>query len=302
MSAPANGSHYQAWIINEQSEHVISLGALTGSGPVYSLTYNGDGAAGRPGTNLLGIGDKAEITVERGDAQAPVGTVVLVGALPPHAAEHIDHLLVSYPDTPSKIGLLVGVLAQTQIANAQAAVLQNAQASHNMAAVQCGAQSIVDVIEGARGANYHPLPAACAAQNIPMVGDGYGLLAPAGAAAAADSTEGLGYLEDATDHASFAASADDATPGIRTHAGHVEVALANIKGWITTADQDALKLLKTPADGATAADLATQCDHAYHGVARSTDQQIQPVPGQAGAITAYDHGQFMATIALIAGH
>ncbi len=306
LSAPPNGSQYHVWMLNQQTEHVVSLGVLTGAGPTYSLTYNGDAGHGQVGTNLLGIGDKLEITLERRSVTTPVGPVELSGVFPPKASVHIQHLLVSFPDTPGRVGLLVGVLDQTQLLNTQATLLQNAQANaqanRSMTAVQCSAQSIVDVIEGVRGANYRPLPAACAAQNIAVVGDGYGMLAPAGAATAQASTDTAGYLDGASDHASLAATQPDATANIRTHAGHVEIAIANIKGWITTADQDALKLLKTPAATAAATELATLCDHAYHGVPSATDQQINPVPGQAGAITAYEHGQFMATLTLTASH
>jgi serine/threonine-protein kinase len=292
---PASGSHYAAWILDQQTERVLPLGPLSGSDKTYSLDYDGDSAHGNPGTNLIGAGDKIEITLEHGNGNTPVGAVVLVGGLPPHAATHIAHLLVAFPDTPGHIGLLVGLLAQAQELNAQTNVLQNAAATHNAAAVQCSAQSVLDIIEGSHGANYHPLLASCAALNISLVGDGYGLLAPAGASAGSSPA---GYLEGASDHASLAATQDDTTPAIRTHAGHVEIAVANIKGWVTVADHDALTLLKTPSDAAAATDLVAQSDHAYHGVPSSSDQQIQPVVGQAGAITAYEHGQFMATVTL----
>jgi serine/threonine protein kinase len=303
LPALPSGSHYAAWILNQQTERVVPLGALTDTDQAYSLTYNGDGGSGQPGTNLLGIGDRVEITVERGDAKAPVGSVVLVGVFPPKASVHIQHLLVSFPTTPGKIGLLVGTLEQARLLNAQAALLQNAQTNRNLIAVQCSAQSIIDIIEGSHGSNYRSPSPSCQAQNLAQVGDGYGLVGPPpneSDPGSASSAAG-GYLADASDHASLAATQPDATASIRTHASHVEVAIANIKGWVTTADQDALKLLKTPSDTAAASELATLCDHAYHGVPGTIDQQINPVPGQAGAITAYEHGQFMATVTLAPG-
>ena len=298
LSAPTDGTHYSAWILNHQTERVVRLGALTGSNTTYTLTYNGDGSSGQPGTNLVGAGDTLEITREQGNNSDPLGAVVLTGTLPPHSAQHIAHLLVSFPDTPGQIGLLVGVLDQTQLVNEQATALQNAAASHSTVGVTCAAQSILDIIEGAKGTNYRPLPAGCAAQNISLIGDGYGLLSPPAPGASGSTPAPQGYLDGASDHASLAATQDDATADIRLHAGHVEIAIANIKGWVTTADQDALKLLKTPSDSTTAADLETVSDHAYHGVPGTVDQTINPVPGEAGAVTAYEHGQFMAAITL----
>jgi serine/threonine-protein kinase len=293
LAAPPSGSQYDAWLIDEANEQVIQIGTLIGQGQTYTLADPGDG------TNLLARGDKVEITVEQGTVRVPIGKVVLAGGLPPQALVHIRHLLVSYPTTPGKIGLLVGTLSQTQLLAAQATALQNAAAAGNQAAVQCGAQSILDIIEGTHGTHYHALDPSCASLNITLTGDGFGLLPPP--ATASGQTGGdtpVGYLADASDHASLAATAPDATADIRLHAGHVEVAIANIKGWVTAADGDALRLLTNPADASALADLVVVTDHAYHGVPAPSDRTINPVPGQAGAITAYEHGQFMATMSL----
>ena len=45
----------------------------------------------------------------------------------PQSFVHIKHLLLSFPTTPGKIGLLVGVLRQTQLFNAQASALNSIQ-------------------------------------------------------------------------------------------------------------------------------------------------------------------------------
>src|SRR5579859_555238 len=295
LSTVASGSHYEAWLINQQSEQATALGALSATdqtGQSYALDYPHAGESGLPQANLLGLGDKIEVTVEQGDVTAPVGHVILVGVFPPRAFVHIRHLLVSFPTTPGEIGLLVGMLGQTQELDAQATALQNAAAAGKTATVRCIAQSMLDIIEGTRGAHYRPLDDVCAALNVTLVGDGFGLLGTA----AGDATSG--YLDGATDHASLAATQPDATDGIRLHAGHVETAMSNIKGWVTQADQLALQLLATPADAGALSGLVLACDYAYHGRNTNPDQTIDPAPGEAGAQTAYEHGQFMATLAL----
>jgi hypothetical protein len=303
LPTPPQGSRYYGWILNQQTERTVPLGALAGpDGGSYTLAYAGDGAQGRAGTNLLTLGDKLEITLERGAVSSPFGSVALAATMPPKASVHIQHLLVAFPTTPGNIGLLVGLLEQTQALDAQAALLRNAQANKNPTGVQCGAQIIINIIEGSNGTNYRPLGPACQPQGITQAGDGFGLLGPLSGPSDpyADTTPG-GYLADATDHASLAATQPDATSNIRTHAAHVETAITNITGWVTTADRDALALLKAPTNTAATADLVTLCDHAYHGVTATSDQQVNPVPGQAGAITAYEHGQFMATLTLAPG-
>lgn len=286
LTAPASGSQYMAWLVNDKNEQIVPLGTLVANGQNFSLTYAGTNT-GTGTTNLLGLGNKIEITLEQGQTSAPTGKIILTGIFPPKAFVHIRHLLFSFPTTPGKIGLLVGLMNQAQLLNGQALILQNAASGGNQAAIQCAAQSIIDISEGTNGSNYKPLAANCATQNITQVGDGFGIL-------------GNGYLLTASSHASLAATQTDSTQNIRTHAGHVIIATTNIKGWVTTIDQDAQKLLSNPTDTSVVQEIVTFADHAYHGVDTNGDEQIDPVPGEAGAITAYIHGQLMAALPLVA--
>lgn len=275
LSAPASGSQYDAWLINDASERIVSLGTLTASGQTFTLNHQGNG------TNLLGQGNKLEITLEQGQVSSPTGTVVLVGIFPPKAFVHIRHLLFSFPITPGKTGLLVGLQSQTQLLNAQALVLQSVVASQNTAGTQCVAQNMINIMEGTHGSHYNPLPAFCASQNVRGLGDGFGILGA------------NGYLVLAAAHASLAATQTDSTNNIRLHAGQVEGAVTNIKGWLTTVDQDAVNLLAHPGNTAKVQEIETLADHAYNGIDTS---------GEAGAQTAYQDGQLMATLPLIPGN
>jgi hypothetical protein len=286
LITPPNGSQYNAWFINDKSEQVTSLGTLVENGQKFSLNFAAATDRRQQSINLLGVGDRLEITLEQGQVSLPTGKVVLSGTFPPKAVIHIRHLLLSFPITPGKIGLLPGLLNQAQLLDEQALVLQNLSGSGNNFAVQCAAQSIVDISEGKNGPHYQPLADDCAFQNITKEGDGFGLL-------------GQGYIATASSHASLAANQPDATDNIRIHAGHVEIAMTNIKGWVTTVDKDALKLLANPSDTTVMQEIVSLSDHAYHGVDTNGDEQVDPVIGEAGAITAYIHGQFMAALPLV---
>ncbi len=287
LGAPPTGSQYDAWLVNGQSEQAIALGTLVAKNGQFSVSYAGDSQNGKPGTNLLGAGDKLEITLEQGNVTLPTGKIILAGTFPPKAFVHIKHLLFSFPTTPGKIGLLVGVLNQAQLLNAQAVLLQSAVANQNQNAIPCLAQSIIDITEGTQGAHYQPLPATCANQNITAVGDGFGLLGT------------NGYISTASQHASLAATQTDSTDNIRLHAHHVEIAMTNINGWVTTVEQDALNLLTNPGNTTKVQEMVTLSDHAFHGVDIDGDESIDPVPGEAGAVTGYIHGQLMATLPLV---
>jgi hypothetical protein len=283
LPTPPSGSQYNAWLVDDQSEHIVRLGILTARGQTFTLNHAGSG------TNLLRVGNKLEITLEQGTVNSPTGRVVLTGVFPPKAFVHIRHLLVAFPTTPGGIGLLVGLQRQAQLLNAQAQILQSVVTTHNSLGIQCVTQSMLDIIEGKHGAHYRPLSALCALQNVRNVGDGFGIL-------------GNGYLALAASHASLAATQPDATDNIRLHAGHVEIAVTNIKGWVTTVDQDLLALLANPGNTAKVQEIVTLADHSYNGVDTNGDEHVDPVPGEAGAQTAYQHGQLMATLPLQASN
>jgi hypothetical protein len=295
LEAPASGSQYDAWLIDEQSEHIIALGPLTAHGQTYSVNYGGDGGgSGQAGINLLGAGNKLEITLEQGHVKAPVGRVVLSAVFPAKMVIHLGHILVSYPTTPGKIGLLVGVLTQAQALSAQGHALQQAAASHDTVAAACATQGILDIIEGKQGTHYAPLKGQCAAQGITEAGDGFGLL---GTAAANGQN---GYLANALDHASLAATQPDATSSVRLHAKDVEAAINDVEGWVQTIDSDAVKALNDPTNAALTQEIVTLCDRAYNGVDANGNGRVDPVAGEAGALTAYAYGQMMATLTLTA--
>ena len=124
-----------------------------------------------------------EITQEQSNVVAPSGRMLLAVKFPPQSFVHIKHLLLSFPTTPGKIGLLVGVLHQTQLLNAQASALNTASGKGNTALVHCLAQSVMDISEGSTGEHYKPLSAECRELGVTQAGDGFGLLSPVQAAA-----------------------------------------------------------------------------------------------------------------------
>jgi hypothetical protein len=282
LGAPPNNLHYYAWIVDAASEKTLSLGRLVVQGQNFTLTFTDK-------INLLGAGDQLEITQEPGNPMFPAGEVVLSGTLPPLALIHIRHLLVRFDTTPGKIGLLVGLRDQARVLNKQAQLLQSfaGKGQHKTA---CAAQSIINVIEGAGGKNTQSLVDTCAAFNVTDVGDRFGLLNP--------GDPNAGYIVLSAEHAALAAIQTDATPTIRMHAQHVQIATANLKKWVTTIDNDAQQLIAHPGNTALVTEITTLANHTLNGVDRDDDGQVDPVVGEAGAITAYDDGQMMAQLML----
>jgi hypothetical protein len=284
LAAPPTGSQYNAWIVDTNSERTTGLGTLTlNKDGTYVVKFPGDQQ------NVLSLGNKVEVTLEKGTATVPTGQILLSATFPPKAFVHIKHLLVSFPNTPGKIGLLVGLVDQAQKLSSASQLLQSIVGSQNTVAIGCAAQSIIDIAEGTQGPHYQPLAGQCASQNITEVGDGYGLLGTGG------------YIANGKAHASLAATQSDTTISIRVHAGHVAICLENMKGWITTIDQDALAMINNPSDTAKVQEIVTLANHALNGVDTNGDESIDPVPGEGGAVTAYFHGQLMAGLVLAPG-
>lgn len=292
LAAPPSGSQYEVWLVNQQTEQILALGKLS-SGPdqTYQLVYAPNGASGKPGANILSEGDMIEITEERSNVAAPSGKVVLAVKFPPIAFVHIKHLLLTFNTTPAKTGLLVGVLRQTQLLNAQATALSRAAGSGQGVLVQCLAQSIIDISEGSQGEHYKQLGPTCAAVGVTDAGDGFGLLSVA-KSSSGQKNSASGYIKNAADHASLAINTPDATDAIRQHASGVEATLAEVTRSVSTVNSAALTLLKTPTDTAAVARLLDASGQAYHGSGDAT---------AGGALSAYQQGQQMATLALTPG-
>jgi serine/threonine protein kinase len=274
------GSEYAAWLINQDTEAVVALGSLKMQDQTGTLTYFSTSS------NLLSPGDKFEITQEQGTIVAPAGKVILVGSFPIKSFAHVAHLLVDYPLTPGKIGLLEGALEQSRLLDIQAAVLQNAVVSQNMTAIPCVSQSMLDIIEGKHGTHYKQLAESCMLQNVAISGDGFGLQGKDG------------YLVGSTEHAGYAISQPDATNAMHIHTALMDISISNINGWLTKIDQDALFLQSHPADTSTQEEIVRLADYVYHGVDVNGDGHIDPVAGEGGAITAFQQGQLIATLML----
>jgi hypothetical protein len=277
---PPAGSWYAAWLVDTTSSQTVSLGTLSLQGQTYMLDYTGNN------TNLLDQGNEIEITLEHSSANSPSGPVLLTGTFPTQAFVYVRHLLVSYPTTPGHTGLLVGLYTQAQALNSVAQQLPGYASQHNIPAIQCLAQSILDIIEGKAGARYKPLSSACSSLHITNTGDDYGLLGSSG------------YVAVSQAQVALAATQPDATINIQVHQRHVGYALVDMKGWLTTLDQDTLNLLNNPSVTSGIPAIVTLADHDLYGVDLNHDGIIDYVPGEAGATIAYVHGQYMTGLVL----
>jgi hypothetical protein len=189
----------------------------------------------------------------------------------------------------------VGAEADTVLLETQAEALQTAATGRDVGAIECEVQSILDIIQGSKGPQYQPLPSSCSLQHSATTGDGFGLL---GTNSPTYHTL-TGYLSSASEHAALAATQPDATPNLRLHAHNVDVTITKIVGLVTTIQQNAIVLEKTPLSQPAIQAITTLAAEALHGVPQSGTQQISPATGGGGILTAFSEGQQMATLKLV---
>ena len=288
-AAPA-GRAYFGWLVNSTNNAAVGMGQLTpdANGSV-SLRFRAPQNA-----NLLATYDTVLVTTETLDPtpSLPSSSVAYRGQLPSKALIHIRHLLVSFPDTPEKIGLEVGMRGQLQILRRHAEFLHDAEVGKDFAAVKLHAEHIVNLIEGTEGANYGDLNKD---GQISNPGDGFGLI---------KNGTHVGYLDGSKTHAALAAAAPDATADIKLHAGHVGITVDTVSSWMTTIRDRALAITKASDIGSTtgaANEVLVLANQALNGVDLKGDGLILPIPGSGGGLTSYQHAQLMAAISISLG-
>lgn len=287
LPAPPAGAHYHAWIIDTSNEQILSLGDMVADHQTFALTYPGT-AVGR---NLLGAGNLIEVTLERSTSDVPLGNIVASGVFPTKAFVHISHLLYSFPATPAKIGLLIGLRSQIELLDSHAHQLTSA-VSQYPDTTPCLVQSMMNIIEGTKGSDYQAPSAACAPLGLDD-GDGFGLLA-------SSATVTSGYLLDASDHAALAIQQPDATAMLHVHGGRLITAIDNISQQVTLMKGDLLALLKGPASASLLASVITLADNADYGIGETANENATTnmKPSLGGVQFAYAEGHALAELQL----
>jgi plastocyanin len=280
LPAPQAGQVYAAWLGG--TDQSLPLGKLSGSGDTATVTY-----ISPTNDNLIAKFSQIYITqAAEAEAEQNNQTVIASGALPEKALIHIRHVLFSIGNTPGKIGFALGLRQETDELQRHAQFLKDAFDAGDFRLVKVHAEHIANIIEGSEAHD------ANGDGKIQNPGDGFGLLP--------NGTQD-GYIKGMIDHAKLAADAPDATDAIKLHAGHVQIAGENTRvrvqdvhdradaigeaGGISDTQQDVLKILA----------LAQQV---IQGVDTNLDEQVGPIPGEGGVITAYQHAQLMAGVPL----
>ena len=290
LDNPPEGTQYEVWLIDNSGEQSRSIGTLEkDSNGVYSLTF-----VDPQSRNLLENYSQMEITVEPNpdNNPNPSGQVAYSSGIARAALTHIRHLIVSTEETPNQIGMMDGLKNNATLINQTAEAMLAAYETGDQAAIRSNAEAIVNLVVGNQDASYVDWDSN-GTVNDP--GDGYGLLV---------NGDQTGYVGGVHHHSSYSAEAEDSSPNIRLHNEHVEVSIHNIEEWAIELRDTTKRILQAPeganieADVRTAVALANQI---LNGLDIDGNESIDPIPGEGGALTAYQHAYYMADMPILPG-
>jgi tRNA A-37 threonylcarbamoyl transferase component Bud32 len=288
MPLPPEGEQYQVWLVEESGEELRSLGYL-------SLDPGGNGTVtfvDPQGRNLLAAYDKMEITVEPSpDASPnPSNQVAFSSGLPPGGLLHVRHLLVAFPATPGNTALADGLLKDARLVDDSAQRMLAAYQAGDQAATRLEAESILNLLVGGQSDDHKDWDGD---GQVADPGDGYGLLL---------NGDNSGYIQATYSHADFAVTAEDATANMKVHGEHVKICAQNLEQW-TPQLRDLMKQILAAPAGSDAGQFVRPAvalaDNMLKGTDLNGDEKIEPIPGEGGAQTAYQHAFYMADMTIV---
>jgi hypothetical protein len=129
--------------------------------------------------------------------------------------------------------------------------------------------------------------------NIDDPGDGYGLLL---------NGDNLGYIQGTHTHAGLAITSPDASKNMLLHGEHVKISADNVSSWTAELRAQLIDILQKPSgaedEGAIRQAVAT-ANPIRTGVDVNGNETIEPIPGEGGALTAYEHAYYMADMLIL---
>jgi len=291
LEAPPQGSQYQAWLIQDDGEQRISIGVI-------AFDQQNQGSldfVAADGQNLIGKYRTLEITREPDPDPSPNAStdVAFSGSLPSGGLTHVRHLLFSFSATPEKIGFLRGLEADTLLLNESAQQMLASFEAGDEAGLGLHAEGMLNVILGSQSEEYKDWNGDGAVDDP---GDGYGLLL---------NGENLGYIQGTFTHAGLALTSPDATPNMLTYGQKVRDCATNLDQW-TPELRDRLRAIlnasfDSPELEGMVREAVALADKIRNGIDANSDQKIEPVSGEGGAVTAYEQAHSMADMVIVRG-
>ncbi len=289
-----SGTHYDVWAVGQGGELRRNFGTL-------EMTTDTSGELiyiAPDKNNILSSFDQIEVTIEPNNDPTPnesSGDVVASSVFPPLALIHVRHLLVSYAGAPNSNALIQGLWYTADSIDNSVIALEEAFKNNDEAAMRKHLEEVINQLAGRSNTELYLDWNEDGAIEDPS--DGFGLLKN-------ENEENAGYIPTARSHALFAAEAPDATQNIKIHSQHTIIAIDNMEGWAKQLLNLALQLQEMPFGPEMEAiilDMRILSDQILFGVDSSGNELIEPIVGEGGGDTAYEHAYYMAEMPMLLG-
>ena len=285
MALPPEGSQYEAWLIQDDGEQRISIGNIQFDADNRgTLTY-----VDSQGANLISLYHALEITIEPNPDNNPIPSneIAFASVLPRSGYLHVRHLLAAFSGNPNEIGFIHGLDAETKSINDSAVAMLASLEAGDEAAVLLQAEQMLNMLVGDQSPDHKDWNGDGLVDNP---SDGFGLLL---------NGDNEGYIQGTFTHANLSGSSGDASENMLVHGQHVAISAQNIGEW-TPQLRDLLMDILQPAEGAdlegTVRQAVALASQIRNGLDLNGNENIEPIPGEGGAVTAYQHAYYMADI------
>jgi len=230
-----------------------------------------------------------EITIEPNpdNSPNPSNNIAFSAFLPSSGYSHVRHLLSAFSSTPNQTPFIRGLKKDATLVDSLSKDMLSALEEGDGITMRLKAEQILNLILGDQSPDYKDWNGN---GNIDDPSDGYGLLL---------NGNNSGYIQGTFTHANLALTSSDATENMLTHGNHVMIATDNLSEWTPQLRDQLFAVLEAtsltdaedPVRGAVV--LAGQI---LNGLDINGNENIEPIAGEGGAMTAYDHSYYMADI------
>ena len=285
MPLPPEGSQYEAWLIQDDGEQRVSIGIIQfDANNKGTLTY-----VDSQGRNLIGLYHALEITIEPNPDNNPIPSndIAFASILPRAGYTHVRHLLAAFSGNPNEIGFIHGLDAETKSINDSADAMLASLEAGDEAAVRLQAEQMLNMLVGDQSPDHKDWNGDGSVDNP---SDGFGLLL---------NGDNEGYIQGTFTHANLSSTSGDANENMLVHGEHVKMSAQNVGEW-TPQLRDILMAILQPPDGSDMEGMVRQAvalsNQMRNGIDINGNENIEPIPGEGGAVTAYQHAYYMADI------
>ena len=288
LPLPPEGSQYEAWLVEDNGETLFSIGIIQ---------FDAEGRAALKfvdpnGRNLITFYHGMQITIEpAGDTNPnPSNEVAYAATLPPGGFSHVRHLLSEFSATPNQTAFIRGLKADADLLEELSQGMLNAFDAGDEQNVNLHAEQMLNLIVGGQSDDHKDW-------------DGNGIIAdPSDSYGLLLNGTNNGYIQGTFSHANLSMTSIDATTNMLRHGEHVKIAATNVSEWTPQLRDQLIAVIEAPSlteSESAIRQAVVLADEIRNGVDINGNENIEAIPGEGGAMIAYDHSYYMADILLV---